>query len=363
MSNDSVPQHHSLPFPVETPWSRSSRCSRFLNIIERSPDVGQYVRKVRILNPQKFVSNHDLDPANDPDNDTTSLHALLAILPRLSHATDVLIWADTTDYTGRQWKPNPWIGSAVASLPALQTITTENFTELGSLFSSSFFLKIKGLALLLSQTSFDRQQAVMPGPLCPLSTFRLHVHCDLQDSDNFLSAPFMKCLDISNVRHLALARPFTPSPMGRWLSSLITHGSTEYLETLVLELDDIPDSVRVPPSSLPNVKDIWLLVKTRFCISSSEYADGWRTWLSSLFAGCAQQHGVVVTFFLPARTLVFEQFVCRMGAALEGKQVRIGILGKRLQANGSSPTSGLPEGWIRFPYESEHTIWTAFYEL
>ncbi|KAH8818574.1 hypothetical protein DL96DRAFT_1621470 [Flagelloscypha sp. PMI_526] len=344
------------------PQSQTSRSSLFLDIIERSPIVKKYVRKVRLLNPQNFAGN---DPSNkriDLDTERNSLHDLLKILPRLSHVTDILIWSHHKFYVGIVWAANPWLESAIASLPSLRTVTTEDSMGLESLSSSLFFQKIKGLSLFISGGDFGKRTALSSPP--SLLTFRLDLRNSSPTFDNFMSAPFMKYIDISNVRHLALAKPSSQSPFGSWLSALIDHGKTAFLETLILELDNLPDTVRIPPSSLQNVKNIQLLLRTRLRIAALEHFEAWNIWLSSLFSGCAQKHGVTVTFFLPIhRQQQFEEFIFGLYSALEGKEVVIAIPHVDDSSRPSALTSQLPKGWGRYSYDSEHAIWTDFYEL
>ncbi|KAH8818573.1 hypothetical protein DL96DRAFT_1621468 [Flagelloscypha sp. PMI_526] len=159
-------------------------------------------------------------------NSTKSLGALLKTLPRLSHATNVLIWFRAY---GVLWTRIPWIPSAVASLPSLQTITTESWMELKTLGALSFFPKIKGLELFIVRGDLDRQSTVISYAPPSLSTFRLEVKDDLPDPNDFLSAPSMKYVDISNVQHLALAQPQFRSPFGSWLFGIDRKGQNRVL--------------------------------------------------------------------------------------------------------------------------------------
>ncbi|KAH8806509.1 hypothetical protein DL96DRAFT_1630862, partial [Flagelloscypha sp. PMI_526] len=335
---------HSITLRAPTSPGQNSRapiCSLFLAILEFSPDVAKYVHKVRILNPQSFTM----------------------ILPKLTNVTEALIWSDPLNYEGVLWSNCPWIREGINSLPSLQTITTENFVGITTLNSASFFKKIRGLALFYPDANSTEAQEMLKtgGPPLSLSTFRLRLQEPLLDG--FLASTLIKCFDISQLRHLALGKPLSPSPMGSWLLGLNADGKTAQLESLVIELEGTADTVMVPPSSFPKLKRIWLSINSRFDLHTPGSNRGWEAWLSNFFEGCVQNMSLEVTFFLPAVCPPeLEQLVYKLRPFLERHRVLLSFASPQDPAP-DHDTSTLPAGWARSLHTSEHCIWTAFYEL
>ncbi|KAH8818594.1 hypothetical protein DL96DRAFT_1621524 [Flagelloscypha sp. PMI_526] len=354
------------PLLIHAEHTEASMCFLFLEMLECSTDLSKYVRKVRILNPQSFTTNDDLDEMDGRNQRTNSLYALLKVLPKLSHVTEVLLWSNPSNYTGIIWAGNSWIEKAIASLPSLRTITAENFMEMRALSSFSFFHKINGLALFYPEANLIDEPATLNSTARPfLTTFRLQAERRELDFKAFLSSSFMQRFDISNVRHLALTKQHSPSPFGSWLTELINRGQTAYLETLVLELQLTADTVLVPSWSLPNLKRIWFTFTSGFDTHSVESKAGWNTWLSSLFACCPPHHPVEVMFFLPNyQQTEFKEFICGLRTELEGRQVTVSYMELGLaKRNSAFNRQELPRGWIYRSHRSEHMIWTAFYDL
>ncbi|KAH8806502.1 hypothetical protein DL96DRAFT_1562623 [Flagelloscypha sp. PMI_526] len=238
----------------------SPLCSVFCDILESSPVIARYVRRVHLLNPEDFMVKEGTG------NQTKSIGTLLGVLKKFDHATDLAIFSIPGEFHGIFWDECYKILTGIESLPALRTITVENWSRFSKLTNCSSIERITGLALFSynGDSSYHVFDHLAPGSLLRLTTFRLASVNNIPDLETFFSCKLIQCLELSVVRHLALGGLTDKISLGSWLGAIITRCATT-IETLVLDLYKATDE---------------------FDCYSNESSYAWRMWLNALLQHC-----------------------------------------------------------------------------
>ncbi|KAH8818597.1 hypothetical protein DL96DRAFT_1621532, partial [Flagelloscypha sp. PMI_526] len=280
-------------------------CDIFESILQVSPTIAQYVRRVRILNPE------DLN-----DEGKTPI-PILSILAQLTNTTHVFC-SDIVDLIGIAWIRCPWLLDGISLLPALQSVAVETWFSLKELRAWSCSQKIHKLTIFSPEmSSVESNGTLQATTQLHLSTLRLR---DPGEAASFSSSILGQSLDLTNLRHMALGLGSSPSSFGTWLSTLAADCRAS-LRTVVLDIRSSSNEVLLPFQVVPNLQRLWIVYDEFFPESTDEFADQWSPWLRSLFSGFHFPPLFEVTLFVPPRLGRSNESVVRRFAPVHGNDV------------------------------------------
>ncbi|KAH8806610.1 hypothetical protein DL96DRAFT_1765677 [Flagelloscypha sp. PMI_526] len=197
-------------------------------IIKGCPNISQYVRRIRILNPENIRT---LRPMTDEFS-----AAIHTILPQLVNVTRATVFSHYL-FGGIDWSSCPWVLDALDSLPALEHITAEVYGSIAKFSASLSSQKVRGLMITAPVLDDYRvKEGSHPLILQPLDTFRVPLVID--ENQRFLfSKSIGQSLDLSKLRHLAIGIRCSFRLFGTPLSSFAADCAFS-LETLAFEISD-----------------------------------------------------------------------------------------------------------------------------
>ncbi|KAH8806607.1 hypothetical protein DL96DRAFT_1822507 [Flagelloscypha sp. PMI_526] len=298
-----------------------------LEILHGCPSISQYVRRIRILDPE----NHTHFGMEEFDAATQS------ILPRLINVTHAVVLSRHL-YGGVVWSECSWVLDALGSLPALQSITAEVYGYLAQLSTSPSSQKIRGLMLTAPIIDeFITTRGSQRHTPHALTTFRLP--SVFSEKNQFLfSKTIFQSLNLSKLSHLAIGIRYAYNLFGTPLSSLAIACALS-LKTLAFEISEPRIEVVLASDAVPNLKQLWLVFRNHSSNTRNNLMEQMSPWLDKLLLECRGRSGLEVTIFFTSTTAEEKaQLLQYLEPIVDGIS-------------------------IHYEQRLEWLIWTAFYDL